>query len=911
MKGCWFGEHSYCLESWDESCFRARIMVPCRLGHDSYSGRHILTTKKLKFKKTQGYLRSLASFLYKYPLSVLALFLALTVYFGSLALKLEQKTTLRDLLPANDPVVKNFEDTVENFDLIDRVVVVLEFESDNLDLAQTFAELFEEQVQSQEETGEYLHWIKANLFDQSDESDWFQYLQFLTRLLPPEQIPPLIDRLSPEGVAEQVHQNRRELESGLASKNLIEKDPLNLLEFAGSYYQDITGNYQLSFTDGFIVSSDQDMLLILGKPTKSPEDVDFAVSLDTFLRKQIEITKKQLAEEEEINPDEYFTIGLTGPHPIAAHENEVIKGDVVSMFVTSFVFVLLLFVLAYRRPLAILYVGFPLLCAEVWTLGIGYLLFGRLNLLTATFSAIIVGLGIDYAIHIFSRYLDERLHEKSVLASMQYALVQTGMGTVVGGVTTAGAFLAIGVGNFTGVREFAVIAAVGIVSCLVQMFVTLPCMLFIRERMRRKKAGPPRAQWDFHVEKLLNLCLRHKKVSLVVLLGGTVFFIWHAAHLRFTSDIRSVRAKSNPSITLQNKVTAKVGGSLRSLTFVLSADTEEDLYELHNKMAPVLSQMKDEGDLVRFDSLLMVLQGPEAQNNNMESLQLANVVGHSLVENFEKEMAANGFRITPAGRAYIENLAKALEAREPVTLTEIFESQTGFVRPFLNIGDGKFRTLIHVYPSIGLWQKDATRTLTNRILNTVEDNPQSSVFVTGIQTIADELKAKVRETFEISTVIAVGLVFLILYIHFNKLSLIFLTLVPLAISVTWMLGTMHLLGIDITLLNFVATPLIIGIGIDDGVHIVEKYLYRQSEEIGKLIASCGKAVTLTSLTTIFGFSSLFLADYSGFQSLGLCAILGVFFCWLGSVILLPLLMDLTKIKFVRENEVSCDAEDSP
>ena len=505
-----------------------------------------------------------------------------------------------------------------------------------------------------------------------------------------------------------------------------------------------------------------------------------------------------------------------------------------------------------------------------------------------------------YAIHIFSRYLDERIHGNSVLASMQYALVQTGMGTMVGGITTAGAFLAIGVGNFTGVREFAVIAAVGIMSCLIQMFVVLPCMLFLRERLRRKKAGPPRAQWDFHVEKLLSLCLRFKKISLTILLGGTLFFLWEAAHLRFTSDIRSVRAKSNPSITLQNKVTSKVGGSLRSLTFVLSADTEAALYALHDKMAPVLSQLKDEGDLVRFDSLLMVLQGPEAQQSNMAALRDAGVHGAPMVETFEKAMAENGFRMTPAGRLYIDNLAGALEATLPVTLAEIFKSQSGFVRPFLNVDENKFRTLIHVYPSTGLWEKNATRVLTQRILDTVGDSGESSVFVTGIQTIADELKAKVRETFKVSTLIAAILVVLILYFHFRKLSLIALTLVPLAVSVIWMLGTMHVLGIDITLLNFVATPLIIGIGIDDGVHIVEKYLYRTSGEISKLIASCGKAVTLTSLTTIFGFSSLFLAKYSGFQSLGLCSILGVLYCWLGSVILLPLLMDVFKVKFVRE-----------
>ncbi len=854
--------------------------------------------KKLKSKKTQRMLKALASFLYHHNLTVLVLFLILTAVFALLATKLEQKTTLRDLLPENNAAVRNFEETVRDFDLIDRVVVVLRFEPEHLESAQIFADLFVEQVLAQEEAETYLHWLKADLFNQEeDNGNWFQYLQFMARLLPRDQIPALTARLTQEGIDAQVRENRRELESGFASKVLIEKDPLNLLEFAGTYLSEITGNYQINFTDGFLVSKDRDMLLILGKPKESPEDVDFSVALDAFLQAQIEETKKILDEEEDLAADDLFKIGLTGPHPITAHENKIIKGDVISMFLTSFGFVLFLFVLAYGRPLAIFYVGFPLLCAEIWTLGAGYLFFGRLNLLTATFSAIIVGLGIDYAIHIFSRYLDERIHGRDVASAMELAISETGLGTAVGGITTAGAFLAMGVGNFSGLREFASIAAIGILFCLIQMFVMLPCMLFLRERFRRKDQAVHKAQHDFHVEKLLNLCLKHQAITLSVLFLATLFFFYQAVHLRFTSDVRSIRARSNPSINLQNEVTAKVGGSLRSLTFVLSADTEQALYSLHDQMVPVLQNLKKKGDLVRFDSLLMVLQNPQAQQINMQ--ELAHLDGSTVIKNFEDAMERHKLRLTSESRKYIENLSAGLDAQSPVTLGRILESDSRFVRPFLHIKNGRLKTVIHVYPSKGLWQKDATRALTHQLMSAVVPSENSSVFVTGIQSIAEEIKTLVRTSFKSSTLLALVLVFLVLYIHFRKLLLIALTLVPLLVSVIWMLGTMKLLGIDITILNFVATPLIIGIGIDDGVHIVEKYLHRQSTEISKLIAACGKAVTLTSLTTIFGFSSLFLADYSGFRSLGICAILGVFFCWLGSVILLPLLMALLKVKFVR------------
>lgn len=848
------------------------------------------------------FLAKLAVWLHRYfgrVLFFLLLMTGLSVYFAS---KLEQKTTVRDLLPADNEVVKRFEDTVTHFDLIDRVVVVLEFDPAHLELAEAFAEILAEQIQNHSDLDTYLHWIIADLFEETQNNDWHSYLQYLGRLLPAELLPKFEERLTAQGISASILQNRRDLESGLSSKTLIQNDPLNLMEFAAGYRQEITGNYQLQFNDGFLVSQSKDMLLILGKPKQSPENVEFSAGLRSFLEARIEEAHQVFVEDEGQDSHQLFNVGLTGPHPITAHENELIRADIIDMFATSFLMVLLLFVLAYRRPMAMVYVGIPLLCAEFWALGLGYVLFGRLNLLTAAFSAVIVGLGIDYAIHIFSRYLDERLHGYDPPKAMGVALSETGLGTFVGGITTALAFLAMGLSNFSGLREFSIIAALGIVLCLLAMFILLPCMVFWRETWRKKDKPITRAQWDFHVEKLLALCLRHKKITLTLMFVGTAFLTYQAVQLRFNTDLRSVRAKSNPAIALQNDVTQKVGGSLRSLTFVLEAQNEEHLYAMHDQLMPFLEELEKKGSLVRADSLLGLLRKPALQQTNMASIAQAGLSKDQVIADFKAAIESNGFRLTPDMLGYIENLAVGLEITDPVTLEYVLKENANFVRPFLNHFNDRFHTLVHVYPTAGLWEKNAITALRTQILGSVDIPSDADIYVTGIQTISDELKELVQDSFKISSIVSAFLIMGAMFFHFRKWSLVGFTLLPLFISIIWMLGTMQLLGISITVINFVATPLIIGIGIDDGVHIVEKYLHRKNQDISKLIAGCGKAVTLTSLTTIFGFSSLFLADYSGFRSLGLCAILGVFFCWLGSVILLPLLLDVSNIRFVRSSE---------
>ncbi|PIE91498.1 MAG: hypothetical protein CR997_00580 [Acidobacteria bacterium] len=854
----------------------------------------------LKQHLSQKILTMLARAVARFHVPISIVFFIVTLVFGKFALNLEQKTTIQDLLPLDNTVVARFEETVRDFNLVDNLIVAINLAPKDMESAQNFADIFIEEVREHPEFDTYLQWIHGNLFERVEYSDWESYIQYVPKFLPPDQMPQLIMRLSPDGIVHQVRQNYQNLASGLAIKTLIEKDPLGLLDLVTPYKSEITGNYRLDLSEGYLLSQDHQMLLLLARPKKSPEDVDFSVAITEFLENMIIRTAEVYEEEEGVNPLNFLQVHLTGAHPITAHENETIRGDVISMFIGSFSMVLLLFIVAYRRPMAVFYVGIPLLSAEIWTLGAGYLLFGRLNFLTATFSAVIVGLGIDYAIHIFSRYLDERKRGETVEVAVEKALVETGIGTLTGGLTTALAFLAMTVTEFSGMREFALLAATGIFFCLVQMFVLLPSMLFIRERFRRNKNHRIREQWDFKIGPLLHFCFLNKKLVLFFLMTASIIFTYHAFHLKFNSDIRSIRAQSNPAIQLQSEVTNKVGGSLRSLTFVLNAQNEEELYELHDKVIPVLYQLKQEGLVARYDSLLSFLQNPEYQVKNIQTLKEGGIAKGEVEASFKKALAQQGFVYTAENRNYIKYLTAGIEDETPVSLEDVLAGESVMVKQFLTFGNGLYKTIIHVYPSKGLWEKALTHKVVDRILEVMPNEGSHFAFVTGIQTISDEIKRLVHDSFNLTTLIAGLLVVGILIFHFKKLSLVVLTLAPLATSVIWMLGTMVVMGVDINLLNFVATPIIIGIGIDDGIHIVEKYLHRTNQSIIKLMVSSAKAVTLTSLTTVFGFSSLFLADYSGFRSLGLSAILGVFYCWLFSVILLPLLMSVFKIKFVRK-----------
>jgi predicted RND superfamily exporter protein len=139
---------------------------------------------------------------------------------------------------------------------------------------------------------------------------------------------------------------------------------------------------------------------------------------------------------------------------------------------------------------------------------------------------------------------------------------------------------------------------------------------------------------------------------------------------------------------------------------------------------------------------------------------------------------------------------------------------------------------------------------------------------------------------------ALAAIFLFLILTLRNIRTTFLVMLPTLAGAVLTLGLMRLTGIQFNLANLVILPLILGIGVVDGVHILHRY--REVPECGMNVISksTGLAVILTSLTTMIGFGSLMVADHQGVYSVGLVLTLGVGSCMITSVTLLPALMKL-------------------
>jgi predicted RND superfamily exporter protein len=188
--------------------------------------------------------------------------------------------------------------------------------------------------------------------------------------------------------------------------------------------------------------------------------------------------------------------------------------------------------------------------------------------------------------------------------------------------------------------------------------------------------------------------------------------------------------------------------------------------------------------------------------------------------------------------------------------------------------------LITVFPVGNCWQ-DA-----EFLKNFVHELEQVSDKSTGMPPVFRALIEIIGKDGRNAALLTLLIVFVLLWIDFKRPHYALMAMVPLAFGALWMVGFMKLAGMQFTVMNVMALPLIIGIGIDDGVHIVHRWMNEGRGRIKIVFSSTGKAILLTSLTTMIAFGSLVFSIWRGFGQLGGALFLGVAACFLTTVVVL-------------------------
>lgn len=654
-----------------------------------------------------------------------------------------------------------------------------------------------------------------------------------------------------------------------------------------------------------------DLLLLAAQPTRDYGELNPVEGPLGALR-------AALAKALEAHPG--VRAGVTGRPAISADEVRRTSGDTVFSALLALLGVAIAFGVFFRdvrRPLlaiAALLVGIAL------TAGFATLAVGTLNFLSSVFLIILIGLGIDYGVHLLARYQARRAAGDDPRVAVRGAVLEAGRGNLTAAFSSALAFFSMLLTDFRGLSELGLIAGAGILLCCLTTLLVLPALL-VRFDSAASRARPlPGFPW---LERMHTRPVRVLLVVLVVAAVGAPAL----SRFRFEENLLELQASDEDSVRWERRLMESDGSTWITASRVR---TLEEAYARQAAFAAiessVVARSEGPGDFLgpaierrraRLAELAERLGGPppdpapadpDALAAELEALTEAlSAAGEGALRQGGEaatfaeplldladradELAAGGLdREGLAGfqRALFAELGRRVARLQALTRPAPWTLETlpDAIREHFVGKDGSLA--VYVYPAQDVWQPEHMQRF---LAATRAVDPQ----LTGSTVSVHEAGRVLREAFQTSTVATLIAVLLVLLLDFRGRAAL-LALVPLVLGALWLAESMGALGLSLNMANFFAVPILLGLGIDDGVHMV----HRAREAPGGALAghAAGTGVILSSLTTAIGFGSLMTSSHAGLASLGAVMALGAGVLLVAAVVVVPALVRLRERRAV-------------
>lgn len=632
-----------------------------------------------------------------------------------------------------------------------------------------------------------------------------------------------------------------------------------------------------------------------------------------------ELVRETLAEVPGINA------GITGEPVLEYDEMVQSQKDSTLATIVALVLCALLFVVSYRET------GRPLKATGALIIGLGYTMgfttatVGQLNILTITFLPILIGLAIDFGIHLITRYEEELRHGQTEHVALDRAMINTGQGIFTGCLTTAGAFFAMSFTDFKGIQEMGIITGGGMIVSLVPMMTFLPALLLRGRQNKLDHEHHPHHSVRARLERLwLN---RPVTVTLAVLVLSGMAAV-SARRVYFDYNLLHMQSPGLPAVALEHKLIKSASKSV--LYAAVVANTRQEALNLEQRLTNLptvasvdsmakylvgnqsnklktIGEIKQEINHVRFapaadepvniDELsrtLWSLHGylglalDSLEKEDQPQLKANLAALRKSIEDFRHEMLTADRRQASKKLASFEdslfgdlrgtfeairtqdNSSPLTEAGLPENLRARFVGNDGLL-------------LLQVYPKGDVWERADQEAFVRDVRSVAPD-------ATGTPVQLYEYTTLLMNSYIDAALYSLGAIVVLVYLHFRKISSVLLSLLPVAIGSLWTLGLMGALDVPFNPANIMMLPLVVGIGVTNGIHILNRFAEEHDPSI--LARSTGKAVIVSALTTIAGFGSLMLAKHQGIQSLGVVMSTGVGMCMIAAVTFLPAVLTL-------------------
>ncbi|TVQ04946.1 MAG: hypothetical protein EA359_04515 [Balneolaceae bacterium] len=506
-----------------------------------------------------------------------------------------------------------------------------------------------------------------------------------------------------------------------------------------------------------------------------------------------------------------------------------------------------------RTPVPVLVIGIPLMVSLLWTFGITYFYLGVLNTMTSVLFVILFGLGIDYGIHYYARYIEFRSSGKSVQRSVLEAYQRTGTAIFVSAITTASALYVLMFADFRGFSEFGFIAGTGIILALACMLFLLPALLVIFDRWH----------WILLIKRSdkveINPVIKKFPYSRTIVIFGvlvSVIVIGLSGNLRFEYNFGKLEPVFEEYEQFRDFTSGVDQSSRRNPAYII-ADNDEDVFEI----LEILRERK------RSNPETMILDVEALQERFPPNRELANEKLQYIGE--VRRLLQNTFIVNQENET-LDILRRGSQTTEPLDEELIPD----FLKNRFTTRDGEIGRFVIVYPNTSL--SDGLRSIAfKEEISEIQLNNGKIYHAASTSIVAASMLELMREESPYMVVATFIIVFFFILISFGNLRWSLIALIPLIIGLLWLFGIMLIFGLKFNFYNLVVLPAVLGIGCDNGVHLAHRFRDEGRKNMWEVLSSTGQHITIGSFTTMMGFSGLLFTTHPGLQSIGIMAVVGI------------------------------------
>jgi len=608
-------------------------------------------------------------------------------------------------------------------------------------------------------------------------------------------------------------------------------------------------------------------------------------------------------------------VRITGKMAMSFEEIQSVTEGAVYASILALIFVTIILWIGLRSVRVITSSIVTLFIGLIFTLAFCALAIGQLNMISVAFAVLYIGLGIDYAIHFTLKYTEYVDHHQSAENALFLGFKDVGPALLLTCISTVIGFYAFIPTDFDGVSELGLIAGTGMFISFIVTFTLLPALLKVF-KLESRKISPVTMQAPFAMT-ITGILANYKRLFRYTGIAAGFIAIFIAAGIEFDYDPINLRDANSESVsTLMDLIEED---RLNPWNVEILASDPDSVQNIKELLIP--NEMT--GRVLSFFSFI-----PENQEEKMPFIRRINsrisripeITKDSASYNLDNQIQAArdlSNQIADYDRTPPENLGKLRaslgslidrfeqsDADEKISIIENVES--GLLQHFpMMLNNLRLASEAAFTEADNVPDEIKKRWISESGLYRIQVSPPAEIDDTNsLRKFAEEVRAIVPDaTGELVTFIESGnivveaflqamfysfmAIVLLLLVYLRSIPDTLYILFPLILTAMLTGAAMVLFGIPFNFANIIAIPMLLGLGVDNAIHMVHRARDGSLANRDLLKTTTSRAIFFSSLTTLFSFGNLIVSPHDGTASLGLVLLFGVLFLIYSTLLVLP------------------------